>query len=274
MGSRRASRGSAMLWEILNSCIHVDDPLTKTTNLNIVPVHAHCLIEVACFSYIKLPVTLQTVFRNGLRNMTKTSGCWLGLRNPPVLHPVEYLCRKTKSSKGSAVNILASDTTGRLQTALAAQGSLRSTMEVVLMLWQIFVHPVWCYRLICCRCHDHKASFYQKRILCLYEAFDDIVVTALCHTLRNWQDFWLRCCHDKYLFIGALADVNCVKVLLKRLRMYRNTSHVRKSSKLLVNVSVFLMFFYRWREFFPTQTQSKISSVDWCLWRTALIFTT
>ncbi|KAF7644629.1 hypothetical protein LDENG_00218890 [Lucifuga dentata] len=63
------------------SCIHVDVTLTRTTYLNITADQVHFFMTtvfpevVASFSRIMHPATLQKLFRNSLRNMTKSSKC-------------------------------------------------------------------------------------------------------------------------------------------------------------------------------------------------------
>lgn len=46
--------------------------------------HWYYLMVVSPFSRAVHPVTLQKQFRNGLKNMTKSSRCWLGLQIPQI----------------------------------------------------------------------------------------------------------------------------------------------------------------------------------------------
>ncbi|KAF7642071.1 hypothetical protein LDENG_00265060 [Lucifuga dentata] len=82
MGRRQAGGGSVMIWVtscwVLGSYIHVDVTLTCSTYLNMAadqvqPFMAAVFPDgMASFSRIMHPATLQKMFRNGLRNMTKS----------------------------------------------------------------------------------------------------------------------------------------------------------------------------------------------------------
>lgn len=71
-------------WESLGPGIHIDVTLTCTTYQNSVADQVHhsivftiSTVSVASFSGIMDPDTLQKLFRNGLKNMTMSSKCWL-----------------------------------------------------------------------------------------------------------------------------------------------------------------------------------------------------
>ncbi|KAF7654794.1 hypothetical protein LDENG_00064660, partial [Lucifuga dentata] len=90
----------------LGSCIYVDVTLTCTTYLNIVANQVHTFMAMVfpdgsgLFQRDNASATLLKMFRNGLRNMTKSSRCRLGLQIPQIsIQPsICGICWKNKTS--------------------------------------------------------------------------------------------------------------------------------------------------------------------------------
>lgn len=90
IGRRQCDPLGNVLLGTLGPAIHVDVTLTRTTNLNIVADQVHNFMETVFPDDSGLSAGIHTLsdckkwFRNGLRNTTTYSRCWLCLQNPQI----------------------------------------------------------------------------------------------------------------------------------------------------------------------------------------------